>query len=260
MNNTDQALEWALKLYQKSPLKQKKFAMLSKIIGNDLKGECLDIGSDNGTISYLLRQKGGNWHSADLTLETVSAIKSLGLNNVVKIDGLKTNFANEQFDLVVIVDFLEHIETDREFAEELKRILKPGAKLIVNVPRPINGVLRRVQKLIGQTDQAHGHVRSGYSIQGIKDLFDTDFEVQKYEYYSRCFSVFIDTLITFALDILKGKRGQKGTVVTDADQQKLEKSFRLYSLIYPVITLFITLDNLFSFLPGNMLIVELKKL
>lgn len=44
-------------------------------------------------------------------------------------------FADREFDLVVVVDFLEHIPDDRGFAAELGRILKPGGRLIVNVPR-----------------------------------------------------------------------------------------------------------------------------
>src|SRR5690606_34648814 len=125
---------------------------------------------------------------------------------------------NEHFDLVVIVDFLEHIESDREFINEVYRILKPKGKLVVNVPNPKRGMLRRIRFLLGQTDEAHGHVRPGYSLSALETLLSDGFLLSRSESYSRLFSVLIDTLITGALDLLKrGGRGRKGTVMTSSD-------------------------------------------
>ncbi|MCB9030611.1 MAG: class I SAM-dependent methyltransferase [Deltaproteobacteria bacterium] len=256
--NSDQR-DWALKLYSKSPLKQKKFEMISKFCPKTAGKVCLDIGSDNGVISLLLRQQGGEWHSADLIEETVTSIRELVQTNVDQISGTKTPYIDNQFDLVIIVDFLEHIETDSTFVNELKRILKPTGHLIINVPNPKQGLLRKLQFLIGQTDLAHGHVRPGYTVEELQQLLGSGFKIQQHESYSRFFSVLIDTLITFALDILKGKRGQKGTVVTKNDLTKMKKSFKLFSLIYPVISLFVTLDKLVPFSHGNMLIAVASK-
>ena len=38
---------------------------------------CLDLGSDNGVVSLLLRERGGSWASGDLTEEAVASIRSL---------------------------------------------------------------------------------------------------------------------------------------------------------------------------------------
>lgn len=255
MNNTN---SWAIKLFNKSPLKQKKYQMITSMIGEDYKGKCLDIGSDNGVISYFLREKGGEWVSADLIPETVESIKSLVKENVFQIDELKTPFNDNEFDLVVIVDYLEHIETDKEFVLEIKRILKPNGTLICNVPNPNNGPLRWVRHLIGQTDEAHGHVRPGYNLKELKILLGDDFKIEKSSSYSRFFSAFIDTGLTFGMELLKGKGSKKGTVMTGADLNKFEKSFKLYSLIYPIVALFVKLDDIFFFLPGNMLIARVK--
>ena len=263
-------LKWALRLFDKSPLKQKKLKMISEQI-DDLfadQGEgiqCLDIGSDNGVISHLLRKKGGVWFSADLTSETVSAIKSLGLERVYQIDGLKTDFNDNQFDLIVIVDFLEHIETDREFVAELVRILKPNGRLVVNVPRPVNGLLRKLQYAIGQTDEVHGHVRPGYSHQELSDLVKGKFKLRAYKYYNRCFTVFIDTMLRAAMELKKGHAKQdssksleqKGVVFSADDVAKSAKLLKLYALVYPVIKVFVMLDSLVPFLPGNILVCSL---
>ena len=195
--------EWALKLFRKSPLKQKKFSMLRQYCGDTEHLNCLDIGSDNGVISLLLRQRGGIWHSADLIPETVASIRQLVGDRVEQISGLKTPYNDDQFDLVVIVDFLEHIESDHEFVRELFRIIRPGGTLIVNVPNPKEGWFRRLKTALGQTDEAHGHVRPGYTLPALEELLAECFEVECSEGYSRFFSDAIDTLITFALEVLK---------------------------------------------------------
>ena len=76
--------DFAIKLFKKSPLKQRKFNVIKKLLPNYNDKECLDIGSDNGVISYLLRKNGGKWSSADLVPETVMLIKEAGLRPSAK--------------------------------------------------------------------------------------------------------------------------------------------------------------------------------
>jgi len=118
--------EWPLLLFNKSVLKQRKFKEITALLGETTDLHCLDIGSDNGVISYLLRQRGGTWKSADLDEHTVDSIRGLVKENVFQIDGRQTPFADNEFNRVVIIDFLEHIHTDEEFIKELFRIIKPG--------------------------------------------------------------------------------------------------------------------------------------
>ena len=61
------------------------------------------------------------------------------------LDGGRTDFADDEFDRVVIVDFLEHIEDDAGFIAELHRILKPGGVLIVNTDNFKDNDLRKAQ-------------------------------------------------------------------------------------------------------------------
>jgi len=252
-----EAREWPIKLFKKSPLKQKKLEMITSLIG-DVDGKiCLDIGSDNGVISFFLRERGGEWYSADLIAETVDSIRALVGERVHQIDGRTTPYNDNQFDVVIIVDFLEHIESDSEFIEELYRVLKPGGTLVVNVPNPRQGVMRWLKSRLGQTDEAHGHVRPGYSTDALRELLGHKFTIQSSASYSRLFSDLVDTGITFALDLLKkGGRSKKGTVVTGDDLGRLKKSFTLYSILYPFVSLFVRLDSLFPFLHGNMLIAR----
>ena len=250
----------ALSLFEHSPLKQKKWQMLSEFLTDhsigraDCEGKtCLDIGSDNGVISYLLRKKlGGVWYSTDLIPETVESIRSLVGERVLPMDGPQLPFPDNLFDVVVVVDMFEHLEDDAAFALELRRILKDGGVLITNVPDPKPGLLRGCRSLMGQTDEAHGHVRPGYSAGELDALLGDAFVRERETTYSKLFSNLVDTAITFGVDMMKGGRGQKGTVVSSNDLKKFDKSFRMYSRIAPLLRVCTSLDDRCGYLRGSM--------
>ncbi|MGB7949054.1 MAG: class I SAM-dependent methyltransferase, partial [Candidatus Binatia bacterium] len=228
---------WPVLLFNKSVLKQRKLQEITDALGATDQLHCLDIGSDNGVISYFLRRRGGAWKSADLDEQAVRSIRELVRCDVYPIDGRCTPFRDNEFDRVVIVDFLEHIPTDREFIDELFRVIKPGGELIINVPHIKNSLLRKVRIAIGQTDEKHGHLRPGYTVAGLADLLMGRFTIASHTTYSKFFSECIDTFITFGFGLLK--RGEstsaKGLLVTGGDLHRYKKIFRAYSLIYPVV-------------------------
>jgi SAM-dependent methyltransferase len=252
-------IEWPLRLFKRSVLKQRKYLEICSLLGRVEGKHCLDVGSDNGVISYLLRSQGGTWKSADLDEGSVSAIRDLVGTEVYQIDGGPTPFEDEEFDKVVIVDFLEHIPEDGDFVQELYRILKPGGELILNVPHYKDSLLRRFRHRIGQTDEQHGHLRPGYTIEAIKKLAGSHFEIVTYKTYSKFFSELIDALVVFGVSLLRrGKENpsKKGLIVTGKDLKKYRSSFRLYSVVYPFMWLFSKLDHLLFFRSGYMLIAK----
>lgn len=251
---------WPIRLFKKSVLKQRKFKELTEYLGATDKLNCLDVGSDNGVISYLLRERGGRWTSADLTEEAVFCIRELVKEHAFQINGRRTPFHDNEFDRVIIVDFLEHISTDKEFAEELHRIIKPDGELIINVPHIKNTLLRKFRVAIGQTDEKHGHVRPGYTPAGLGELLGRRFTIVSHKTYSKFFSESIDALMALVIGVLKGKNAnsQKGLVVTGQDLQRYQRIFGLYCIIYPVVWLCSKLDLLLFFISGYMLIVKAK--
>lgn len=247
-------------LFSVSPLKQRKLEMLKRMMDDPNGKTSLDVGSDNGVVSLLLRELGGSWHSADLSADTVRAITDLVGEHVTQVGEDLFPFQNQIFDQVLIVDFLEHINNDRGCVRELHRIIKPGGIVVINVPNPKEGVLRRLRFALGQTDEAHGHLRPGYTLGQLEELLGGHFAIERSISYARIFSEIIDTLIVGALDLLKGgKRGKKGKVVTATDVSKMRKSFSLYRIIAPVLRFFMVLDTLVPFLHGNMLIVRARR-
>jgi SAM-dependent methyltransferase len=258
--------EWAVALFNRSVLKQAKYRQILAHLDDPADKHNLDIGADNGVISYLLRQRGGDWHSADLDERAVNSIRRLVGENVHQIDGGPTPFQDGAFDQVVILDFLEHVPDDRGFAKELGRIVRPGGRVIINVPhlKP-RSLLNRFRHAIGLTDEWHGHLRPGYTAEGLREILAPDFTVERVTTYSRTFSESVDTVINGLYELLKRRRhhaepSRKGTVITQSDLRKHRKEFLLLSGLYPLLWTVAKLDSLLWFQSGYKLIVQARRL
>jgi SAM-dependent methyltransferase len=256
--------DWAVTLFSRSVLKQAKYHKVLELLDDPSGKTSLDIGADNGVISYLLRRRGGRWYSADLDPGAVASIRDLVKDDVYQLTGGRTPFADRTFDQIVIVDLLEHLADDRGFVRDLERILKPGGILIVNVPhlKP-RSLLNRFRHRIGLTDAWHGHLRPGYSLDGLRRLLEPSFAIERVISYSRTFSELVDTGINGLYETLRRrKRGAgastKGTVVTRSDLERHRKEFLLLSALYPLLWTVARMDALLPFQPGYKLIIRAR--
>jgi ubiquinone/menaquinone biosynthesis C-methylase UbiE len=246
----------AERLFHRSVLKQAKLRAIVGMLGPTEGLRCLDLGSDNGVVSLLLRRRGGRWASADLTEEAVAAIRGLVETEVALVDGRRLPYADQEFDRVVVVDMLEHVADDDAFVDELARVTKPDGQLVVNTPHLKNSLLRKVRHAVGLTDEKHGHLRPGYDPAGLRRLLGTRFRLDETRTYSRFFSEAVDTAINVAVERLGKKPSAKGMVVTGADLAKHRRLFIAYSLIYPFVWLFSRLDRLIPWTSGYMLMAR----
>jgi SAM-dependent methyltransferase len=249
---------WPKALFRRSVLKQRKLAELVAMLGPTAHLRCLDLGSDNGVISLLLREGGGSWASGDLTGEAVASIRGLVTEDVHLVEGGRLPFPDAAFDAVAVVDMLEHVTDEAAFVSELARITKPGGRLVVNTPHLKRTALRRLRHALGQTDEKHGHLRPGYTPERLHALFTGRFELEQHHTYSRFFSELVDTAINVAVERLGKKGSAKGMVVTGADLAKNRKMFHFYSALYPVVWSLSRLDSLVP-ASGYMLIARARR-
>jgi SAM-dependent methyltransferase len=256
--------EWGVALFNRSVLKQAKLRQILAHLDEPAGKNNLDIGADNGVISYLLRQRGGRWYSADLDPRAVASIRQLVGSDVYQVDGGRTSFQPGMFDQIVIVDFLEHIPDDHGFIRELERILKPGGHLIINVPhlKP-HSLLNRLRHRIGLTDEWHGHLRPGYTLEGLRQLLGPAFVIERAVTYSGTFSELIDTglnglYLQMQAEDGAGGSSSKGSVVTAGDLQKHRKQFLLLSALYPLLWTMAKLDHLLWLQRGYKLIIRAR--
>jgi len=247
---------WALALFRRSVLKQRKLAEITAMLGPTEGLRCLDLGSDNGVVSLLLREQGGNWASGDLTEEAVASIRGLVETDVHRVQGERLPFGDAELDKVAVIDMLEHVPDDRAFVAELARVTRPGGTLVVNTPHFKRTLLRRLRFALGQTDEKHGHLRPGYTLEGLRTLLAGPFVLERHHTYSRFFSELIDSFLNWGLERLGKKGSAKGLVVTAGDVARHAKMFRAYSVIYPLVWLVSRLDALIPWSSGYMLVVR----
>ena len=256
--------EWALALCRRSVLKQAKIRELDRAMGSLSDEACLDLGGDNGVVSSVLRTRGGCWASADLGERNVASIRALVGGDVRAIEGTRLPFDAASFDMVVVVDLLEHVEDDGALVREMARVIRPGGTLVINVPhlKP-KSLIHAIRGAIGLTDAWHGHVRPGYSIAGLRALIAPHFRVEYARTYSRAFSEAIDLLLNGVFERVRGGRGSaepnaKGNVVTRADMDSHRRGFALLRLAYPFLWAISRLDALLPWQSGYKLMVRAR--
>jgi SAM-dependent methyltransferase len=254
----EEARRWALALFRRSVLKQRKLAEIAAQLGAVADRRCLDLGSDNGVVSLLLRERGGSWASGDLTAEAVDSIRGLVGDDVHRVEGGRLPFADGEFDAVAVVDMLEHVPDEAAFVAELARVTRPGGRLVINTPHHKETALRRLRHALGQTDEKHGHLRPGYTPERLRELLAGHFLLEAHHTYSRFFSELVDTALNVAMERLGKKGSAKGMVVTRGDFARHRRAFRAYALVYPVVWAVSRLDGLVP-ASGYMLIARARR-
>ncbi len=123
----------------------------------------LDIGSYDGESVRFLDMK--NHIAVDLAPESIYPEIQY-----VKADGCFLPFKKECFDVVFALDVIEHIEDDRQFAEQIKGALAPEGRLILTTP---SLHLRLYPKFLTKwISHKWGHdLRIGYTSDQLMGLF-----------------------------------------------------------------------------------------
>ena len=176
-------------------------------------------------------------------------------------------FSENKFDCVVAIDVHEHLENPNPFTRELWRVAKQGGKVIVTVPNGDETKLAtRIKNFIGMTKEKYGHVREGYDIPDLKKLLSAN-GIQPYaeSSFSRFFTEILELSINFLYVNILAKKGktkvEAGTIApATRDQLKsIEKTYRMYSLVYPFFWLISKMDTILFGTRGYVVIVEGKK-
>ena len=98
----------------------------------------LDIGSGNGGISFAFANvRGIRMHTLDLVpnvhLAALRSVLGLPLHGTVG-DGAQLPFRDETFDVILLLDTIEHVERPKELGREIMRVLRKGGVCVVTTP------------------------------------------------------------------------------------------------------------------------------
>ncbi len=107
-----------------------------------LKGNVLDYGCGAGhLLEQMLIHAEVNFYGLDFSADSIDETKGRTLNKpdlkeLVLIDKLPSSFKDEQFDLITLIETIEHLQDEALHAtmQELFRILKPNGKIFITTP------------------------------------------------------------------------------------------------------------------------------
>lgn len=258
---------WQLQIFNKSIKKKEKLKLIDKHLEIDPSFIILDLGCAQGILSYFLRQKGGHWVSADLDYENIKTSQELLKTNLIQLEPGILPFRAGSFDMVVSLDYLEHLEDDDLCLTEIHRVLKKDGQLILATPHTGRiFLLHKLRPLLGLKLEFYGHKREGYSTKELKEKLEKHrFCVEKNQTFSRFFSEFLELLINVlyrkfsTIKHTKSLRDGQIRPTTEAEFNAKRKAFKLYGFIYPAVWLCSKLDNLLFFQKGYSLLVWARK-
>jgi SAM-dependent methyltransferase len=155
------------------PIVQKP--IVDKFIGNTVLASVLDAGCGRGLYTRVLINRSQKVAALDYSKDSIDTLKRrLGhLPHLFLYVGSATDlpFENEQFNLVLHCEVLEHIVDDKKVLSELFRVLQPGARLIISVPVP------------PAPYEDTEHVREGYTLEEISQLLkQAGFIILRHQY------------------------------------------------------------------------------
>ena len=107
--------------------------LINPLLKNGMK--ILDIGCASGSlIDQISTIKNVQAYGIDISSQAIKMSESKGIMNVKTMDASRLNFKDNQFDIIIASDVLEHIKDDKSALLEWKRVLKKNGYLIIFVP------------------------------------------------------------------------------------------------------------------------------
>jgi 2-polyprenyl-3-methyl-5-hydroxy-6-metoxy-1,4-benzoquinol methylase len=259
-------LPWQIELFRYSLMKKEKVALIQKLMSFPDK-KILDIGCSQGTVSYKLKQNGGQWLHTDVDFTNLETAAYILGKNVFQLDPLYLPVRNEQFELVLTLDFLEHIDHDRKMIGEIFRVLKKNGRVIISTP--ISGkffLLNKLKYICGLYPEIYGHKREGYSLKQLAEMLsDNGFIVETATTYAKFFTELFEILLNIAFSgMRKNKNHQLRTgSISPASASDLKQHSFLFSIyrsaIYPLLYGLSQLDKLLWFKTGYATLIIARK-
>jgi SAM-dependent methyltransferase len=253
------AVPWQLQLYQKSLKKQQKMKLLLELLGPVDGLRCLLVtnGDNNGAMNLVLRDAGGQWTWAEMEERGISAMAALLGEPVLHASPQRLPFDDGAFDRIVVIDVHEHLSSVTQLNQEIGRVLAPGGLAVVTTPNGTGWLpVAVLKRLCGMHPRNYGHVVQGYTVAELERMLrEVGLSPERRGAYSRFFTELAELAINFGYvkvlpRLKRGPRIDSGTIApASADQLRaVERTYRMYALIYPFVRSFSSLDAL---VPGR---------
>jgi|GEM_PF-1818083 len=161
---------------------------LMRLITDELKikrgSRMLDVGCNTGPLLVPLRRAGYQVVGIDIGVHDVQQaeryLEQAGLpSGLLSVaDGTQLPFRDASFDLVLLIDILEHTEHADRVVAETGRLLAPGGIVIATVPWAYHPLVRYdwIRKALSSRKTIDEHPDAPFTLNMLQGLFPADFE------------------------------------------------------------------------------------
>lgn len=175
----------------------------------------LDLGCGTGMISKELESFGAVF-AVDPSVESQDFCGKKGIKNFYKGSAENIPFDDNVFDVVVMLDVLEHIKDDASTVKEVRRVLKPGGAFIFFVPA--------LPFLWSEHDEVFLHFRR-YTRKTLSALFAEEWKMLRMSYFN--FFLFLPILSMRAISLIFNIGSKNGVEQATALNGILYRIFHL---------------------------------
>ena len=172
---------------------------------HDRRARILDVGCGTGA-NLLMLAKYGDAEGVDLSEDALAFCRERGLENVKLGAAEKLPYEDGTFDLVTALDVVEHLDDDLGGLSEMRRVLRPGGRVLLFVPT--------FMFLWGLQDDVSNH-RRRYRMPELRRVLEqAGFEVERATYAN----------ITFFLPILLARKLMRVTGIKAESENNINVS------------------------------------
>lgn len=171
--------------------------------GANARPEILDVGCGTGANLEMLSEF-GDASGVDVSAEAVAFCHARGLENVKQAVAEALPFDDGSFELVTSLDVVEHLDDDVAGLKEMRRVLRPGGRVLLAVPA--------FMFLWGVQDDVSNHRRRYTLPQLRKAVLESGFEIERASYWN--ISFFFPTLLGRILMRATGARPESEANIT----------------------------------------------
>jgi SAM-dependent methyltransferase len=131
-----EAAEAMLEVEEHHPWYQARMVLIREIIENNVlkNSNILDFGCGSGAVLEMLKKIGyTNLRGLDVSSDFIKIAKKRGLKaDLIKSDHV--NLGSKKYDLILLLDVLEHVENDKALLRKMKSSLRKNGRILITVP------------------------------------------------------------------------------------------------------------------------------
>ena len=144
----------------------------------------LDVGCNTGPMLVPLRRREYDVVGIDISLDDVAqaerylAERELPSDGLAVADGTGLPFRDGSFDLILLVDVLEHTDAPQRIVSEAQRLLVPGGSVVATVPWAYHPYVRFtwLRKALSSRKTIDEHPDAPFRLDMLQGLFPDAFE------------------------------------------------------------------------------------